>query len=254
MPGAMARVIEILQANRSLEAFWANYRIAVYPADWPENSVGGYTGNFFRLNVNTTEDRQVTMWQEFLRHESGLCTGMYAHIIRRRVWVDYWEKRTFHPSRMPTMNLAFPHNVMFASTLMRTPSYFIGQPVLTTFWGSQYGLSVNSLIWLFCYPPLLRLYHKKGLSGSQLSDCVREVFRFCFAMLEDRLRDESIPPLRTLQHFLRGAWYYPAAWKVVAQSIRKAGKPQLLDVILRTLAKVNQWFPVVDPWKSRAPR
>jgi glycosyltransferase involved in cell wall biosynthesis len=249
MRGALKRVLETLKTNRSIDAFWANYQCATHEEDWPVESIGGYNGKFLRLWVNSNEDRKVEMWKDFLHHDTQLCTAMFSHIVRRRLWVEYWENRPISPPGELTVTSIFPHNVMFASTLMKKPSYYIGQPVLTCFAGAQSYSAINSVIWLFCYPALLGLYQKNGLSGSQLNDCVRGVYQFCFVYLEDRLRDKSTPSWRTLLSFLRTGWRYPVAWKVLAQSVRTAGQPWLLDAMLRTLARVNQRVQLVDPWK-----
>jgi glycosyltransferase involved in cell wall biosynthesis len=250
LPGAVVRVLETLKGNRSLDAFWANYRIAYYPADWPSECIGGFDGSYLRLNVESTENRIVDRWQQFLRPESELCTAMMAHIIRRRIWVEYWSGRPVSKPKARTLESIFPHNLMFADTLMRRPGYFIGQPVLSVFFGSATYVSINPIIWLFIYPQLLHYYHKNGLAGEQWKDCVQQVFANRRWMLVECLRDESKSALGTVISYLRGGWRYAIAWKTLAQAVRGSGRPWLLNSVLWTVGKLNKLLRFGDLWAA----
>jgi glycosyltransferase involved in cell wall biosynthesis len=249
-PGAVARVLDVLQRNRSIDAFYANFQVAVHKDDWPVESIGGYNGKSHRRWVNSNENRPVEMWQDLLSHETHLCTAMFLHIVRRRVWIEYWEKRPITPLGELTVTSIFPHNVMFANTLMGKPSYYIGKPVLTCFAGAQSYNEIGLDIWLFYYPQLLRLYRKKGLSGTQFDECKRKVIKSCRCLLLARLQDDSKPPLRNLLKFLSGVWRYPMAWKIAAQVIVFTSRPRSISLILEALSKMNRRFQLVDLWKE----
>jgi glycosyltransferase involved in cell wall biosynthesis len=249
MPGTIRRILDTIQANREIEAFYLNYGIAQYPDDWPVNCFDGYTGKLRKLHIDSVQDRWVPHWKEFIRPDKDLCTEMFCQIVRRDIWVDYWSRHSVDQPGADTTKAVYPHSAMWAETIMNKPSYYIGEPATVCFYGSQwYTESIPDII-VFNNTQLFKLYHKMGLSDIQLQECERGVFTFCEGALGKMLSDQSRPALRTVARFLATGWRYPTAWKVLARSIRRANRPWLISKLLGGLGKVNRLLRFSEPWK-----
>ena len=163
-PGALKRVLEVLKANPERDAFYANFRCASYPDQWPQSAWGGYDGPI-KYNGNPDfENRPVSHWWELIQGgPSAYCTQVYAHIVRKTIWTDYWKDKT--PGEPYTSaRTTYPHTVMIAETLWSAPSFYIGEPVLTIFNGAQsWGKpETTTKVLLGGFPELLKLFQSQG--------------------------------------------------------------------------------------------
>jgi glycosyltransferase involved in cell wall biosynthesis len=251
MPGMVGRILNTIQANQGMEAFYLNYGIAQYPEDWPANSVGGYTGKLRKLHLDSEQDHIVRQWKELIHHETDLCTELFAQIVRRAIWVDYWSRHSVDPPAGDTMRAVYPHSVMWAETIMNKPCYYMGQAASVCFYGSQWYTESFRDIIVFHYVRLLRFYHQMGLAGTQLRKCERGVLSFCESPLRHLLADRSRPALGTLVRFMAGGWPYGRAWIVAAKAVRGADRPWVISMLLGCLGKGNKLFRLFDPWKPR---
>jgi glycosyltransferase involved in cell wall biosynthesis len=246
VPDAVARVLNTLQANSEIDAFYANFRLAWFEKDWPESAVGGHAGSFFGLNCPEMEDRRLAAWKEIIRAGNGLCGNMYGNIVRRHIWVDYWRGRKLPRSSSHSLLAVYPHTCMFADTLMNRPAYYIGQPVLTIFEGSQDFIREYDKVFACFLPRVLRYYHRRGLSSQQLRDCETSLFAACKAPLIRMLEDTSLSPTIVVFSFLRGGWRYATAWRTLSQAVRGTGRPWLLKVMFAALSKLKRCFQVTS--------
>jgi glycosyltransferase involved in cell wall biosynthesis len=248
MPGMIRRILDTIHAHRDLETFYLNYGIARYPDDWPAICIGGYTGKLRRLHVDSVEDRSVRYWKEFIRVETDICTEMFAQIVRRDIWVNYWHGRSVDAPAANTMTAVYPHSVMWAETIMNMPSYFIGEPATACFHGSQWYSAHLTHYMLFPYTQLFQFYHKMGLDGVQLQECERGLFTLCEHYLNLELLDRTKPALGMLARFLSINWLYATAWRSVARAIRRADRPWLISKVLGGLGRVNRLLRLFDLW------
>ena len=65
-----------------------------------------------------------------------MATQIYANVIRRRVWQDYWAGQPLR-NDFDDVGYTYPHSTMIAKVLMRNPSFYVGDPVLTIFDGGE---------------------------------------------------------------------------------------------------------------------
>lgn len=168
-PDALAEVVAIVRANLNIEIFYANFRCATYPGDWPVAACGGHDGNYDYLGNESTDDYPVEHWSQLIQGgRSALCTQAYVHIVKRNAWVNYWKNRNLEPS-FTSVASTYPHTVMIAESFFKAESFYIGNPVLTIFngaqsWGSQ---SLQRIVYLQSLPKLIAIYDKAGLSDAQ---------------------------------------------------------------------------------------
>lgn len=162
-PGALARLLEVLDAQRRLDVLYVNFRCASYPRDWPAQAVGGYDGPFDYLGNPGLEDRPVREWQELLDVATGVGTQSYAHLIKRSVWTAYWAARDVGESYRDALT-SYPHTYMLAESVFRQPSYSISSPLLTIYNGAQSWsrLTSRAKVYLLGYPDLLRAFKRQG--------------------------------------------------------------------------------------------
>lgn len=248
LPDSLARVLTTLQANRRFDAFYANFQNAFGEKDWPNEAVGGYRGAFHKLNSPSTEDRQLQIWKETIRAESGLCGNMYAHIVRRNIWVDYWKNRRVPGPRSLSFLAVYPHTTMFADTLMDRPAYYIGQPVLTTFHGTQAFISFFDRVFALYLPRVLRYYQRRGLTGLQFQECIQELYTMARPSMVRLLQQPFIKRWSALLTALRTGWRYPAARRMLVQAVRISGQPRCIYRALSALKPLRKVLGASDLW------
>lgn len=163
-PGSIDHLIRTLDKCRHLNILYANFNCAKYPEHWPETAKGGFTGEIHYTANPELENRELEHWQELVRPGSALCTQLYAHIIKRNIWVEYWKNKSLGEPYTDART-TYPHSAMIAETLFNQPSYYIGKPLITIFNGAQtWGdLTTRLKVYFLGLPDLIDLYIKNGL-------------------------------------------------------------------------------------------
>lgn len=249
-PGALGRVIDSIEANRDLQAFYVNFRGADYPRDWPDEAVGGYDGPF-RYTANADlQDRHVPRWEELVRGETCLCTQIYAHVVRRRMWVDFWQGKAVGRPYQSSL-WTYPHAHMIAHYMVGQPTYYVGEPVLTIFNGGQSWSDVEPLISLVHYPRLARYYKKLGVPAWQIDEYARSYFPTCERFLVRILEGAGGPKDPSIAAYLRACWVFPDAWRALHRAVARAGRPWLLRRALSLLGLTRRGVRRVLGWGNR---
>lgn len=243
-PGALTRVLNQLQAHPELDLFYFNFRSADYPKDWPADAVGGYRGHYKAVINLDLSDRLVPHWHQLISARNSMCTQVYAHVIRRRVWTTYWPGKKIGAPYADVYN-TFPHSCMLAETSMFSPTYYSGEPVLTIFDNAQSWLDVRSFLMLQRYPQLLELYKNRGLPPSQFRDCRSAVFNDCAQLIGERIKGAD-PLIPTIRAYLWNNWQFFAAWQSVYRAfvsvpLKEALKASVLYGICGGLAKSHNF-------------
>jgi hypothetical protein len=173
-PGALIRLLAVLDERRYLEVLYANFRCASYPEDWPEQAVGGYRGPIRYLAHEDMNDRHVDQWQDLLDPGSCIGTQSYAHIVRRSVWTSFWSSRSVGESYRDAIT-TYPHTCMLAECVFDNPSFYIGTPLITIFNGAQsWGdLRSRAKVWMLGTSDLIRIFKRKGWQSEKLSAAER---------------------------------------------------------------------------------
>lgn len=211
MPGALRNVVEAVAAHRSLDALYANFRCATFPEHWPASAVGGYEGPYAYLGNPETVDRPVARWEELIRGCSALCTQLYAHIIRRRMWVEYWKDRPLGPPFSSALT-SYPHSHMLADTMFGRPSYYIGAPAITIFNGTQSWTTHGAAVQLLALPELIRLYASRGLDGDRLREAHDWEAGQAYGVLRLRLPQMDRELWGYIRSYLGYSWRRRATW------------------------------------------
>jgi glycosyltransferase involved in cell wall biosynthesis len=136
IPGALSRILQMLRQHESLDIFYTNFRCATYPLQWPSDALGGYDGAFAYPGNYRAETGVVSQWKELLDPGSAFGTQNYVHIVRTKIWKDYW--RSFSSNeRYVDVKTTYPHTKMIVDTLFDAPAYYSAAPALTVFNGAQ---------------------------------------------------------------------------------------------------------------------
>jgi len=221
-PGALGRVLKSLEANRGLDLMYVNFCHARYE-NWPESVLGGYDGPFDELANQDTSDHPLRHWHEVVSAQSCMCGQLYVHVVRRRVWQDYWRGRPrqkdFSDSRW-----SYPHSYMIAETVMNSPSYYVGEPVLTIFNGGQSWWEQRHSV-VLKFPGLLHAYQRHGLPKKQARECERMAFTECEPLLAEILAGKAGADAPGIASYLKIYWQFPEAWKALARASLRARRP-----------------------------
>jgi glycosyltransferase involved in cell wall biosynthesis len=231
LPDALGRVLSRLEAHRSLDTIYLNFYTADYTKHWPGEALGGYRGPFEQLANAELTDRSITHWCELVRAESSMCTQLYAHIVKRAVWCEYWEGRT--PSKsFSNVEGTYPHTCMLAEKLMNAACYYVGEPSVIVFNNGESWAEAKPVVTMLRYPELLRFYKKLRLPRAQARACERQIFRLCEPLLAERLQGKAILLTPSVGLYLRANWRSVEAWKSLARAIRACGQPRLISRLL----------------------
>lgn len=168
-PGALEYLVDLLESHPGEDVFYANFRCASFPDDWPEEASDGYDGTFRYLGHESRLDHAALRWQDLLDPATGLGTQSYAHIVRRSLWTSYWSTRTVGESYVDAHS-TYPHTCMLAETVLNRPAFYIGMPLLTIFNGAQSwrNPATRARVWMLGWPGLLRLFAREGLDRAKL--------------------------------------------------------------------------------------
>jgi glycosyltransferase involved in cell wall biosynthesis len=238
LPGALARVLAQIEQHRELDAIYFNFRCSDYPDDWPEQALGGYRGAFKSLANRKVTDEPIDQWHELIDPESSMCTQLYAHVVRRKLWVDYWRGRKLADTNS-TLHMTYPHTCMIASYMMRKPTFYVGEPVLNIFDGGQSWNDLQSIIVLLRIPQLLRFYKDLGLPPEKLRQCEQAVFSNCDPLLMKLLNRNVDSDYPSLASYVRTNWRSREAWRALIRAVRASDKPPLVYKLLSLAASLR---------------
>ena len=224
LPGAVARVVTALRAHPDIQLFYANFACASFPLHWPQSAHGGYTGPIASLACNHVHDRRVSHWQELLDPESSMGTHLYAHIVARSIWTQYWNGRELAPDYRSAES-TYPHTAMLVEVAFNAPAHYLGMPHLVSFnerpgWADGHA----ARILLVAMPLLIAKMDDRGL-GLQCLIRAR-------AFLRQLARDSYLPLISG-----RGA---ADAADVITLSLAIGERyPELIDAMMDALQHTN---------------
>ena len=200
-PGGLAHVLNRLRQQVDFQVFYVNFRVALYPEQWPSEATDGYDGPFTYLgNPELTED-VVERWTDLIRPYSAACTQVYAHIVRTAVWCNYWAAREIGQPYTSALT-TYPHTTMLLHSVSDLPAGVLIQPTITIYNGAQsWG------------HPITR-------------------FKVCFSGLTDLLKQieqRDVSALRLRQLWL--ALFHPTAMNVVHDCYQTEGRMATLRMM-----------------------
>ena len=179
-PGALRRVVQRLTEAPEFDVFYANFRCAAYPSQWPESANSGHDGEYSYLGNIEVTDGQTQHWHNLIQAQSALCTQNYVHIVRTKIWRNFWHKREFGADYTSTLT-TYPHTVMIVNELFDAPAMVIAEPVITIFNGAQSWSNPRTRLKVYFtgLPGLIDLFKRQGLHSVRIKNfqsqfCCRE--------------------------------------------------------------------------------
>ncbi|HWN10331.1 MAG TPA: glycosyltransferase family 2 protein [Pyrinomonadaceae bacterium] len=237
-PKALARVLAALEAHSEMEILNLNFRYTLFEAQWPDQASGGYDGPFDGLGNPELSDRVVEQWYELVSAQNSMCGQVYVHVVRRSVWQNYWQGRPRQQDFSDT-RWSYPHSYMIAETLMHSPSFYVGEPVLTIFNGGESWRHKRHVAVLLRYPGLLRVLQRNGLPERQVRDCAQMVFSYCEPLLVEIMRGEAGKEAPGIGSYLRTNWRFAEAWHALARASHTAGSPWVLSSLFSAVSRLS---------------
>jgi len=212
-PGALKQLLRTLAENRHMDAFYVNFRIARYPEHWPRRAPGGYDGPYSRLLSSDLQSRTVERWEDLLDARSDVCTHLYAHIFKRLLWREYWEHREVGDEHLDVLS-TYPHTCALAESMFGKPSFYIGGPALTAFYGAQGWTTTTenrARVYLRGYPELLELYRRLGWSGQKLREAEALGAEWAGGVILDLLRAGRSAERNLVRSYVFKYWHHTGA-------------------------------------------
>jgi glycosyltransferase involved in cell wall biosynthesis len=222
-PGALRKLLGIMETNRDVGAFYVNFRCAKFPDQWPRQAPAGYDGEYQYLSNSCQSNREVARWEELLDAQTCVGTQSYVHVFKRTIWLNYWSGVTLG-ANFEDAPATYPTTCAVARHMFGKPGYYIGEPVLTIFNGAQWWGTVQYRVRAYMrgYPDLLRLYRRLGWPGHKLREAEAWGMVAAGDVMVHLFRDWRWEEGRLLVRYLIKCWYYPGlireTWRAFLQS------------------------------------
>lgn len=207
--GAVARLVAALEANPDLDLFYLNYRNR--GPDGPGDVL-----------LDWPNDRRVARWQELIERSGWLGSGMFVHVFRRRLWMNYWranppgeDAAVSDGKTHPQVN---PHCYLVADYGLDRPAYFLAAPSLWVTLGPATWENVRYIVFVKHYPDILFYFRRKGLTRAGYRYNARWVFERASWVMKEKLNEPDAPVLGTLLPFVRDYAAEPLAWRAALRA------------------------------------
>ena len=244
LPGALERVCATLSAHRDLEFFYVNFASASFSEHWPASAHGGYAGVVQSVANTYRQDRRVARWQDLPDASSSMGTQVYAHIVARRVWVDFWHDRPIAPDYR-TYESTYPHTAMLVEMAWDRPAYYLGTPALVQFNGRPgWGEGQVPRIVLIAMPQLIARLDDRGYPLHALTRALQYLKATTFPVFRALIAGEGgASAADTLRESLQLADRYPELIESLIAAINeRQGQvaPEVIDVVRESLTRYQQ--------------
>ena len=218
MPSALRHLVGVLSSEQELDLFYANFRCATYPSHWPTSAHSGYAGPFEYIGNTELHDTVVSRWMNLIKSDSGLCTQVYAHVVRTNIWKDYWYGRQIGEA-YTSGETTYPHTWMIAATCFMKPAGCLQEPLITIFNGAQSWSNPETAgkVIVNGVPGLLEHFQSLGLPLPTLSTARMRESKIARTVFIQLIRKNPVLGLRLMSSYPAGMrWNSQAMYSVVA--------------------------------------
>lgn len=198
-PGSLDRLVKVLDANPDLDAFYLNYHLSRKDGD--------------ETLVSDTVDRRVERWQDLIQDSGWLGTGAFVHVIRARLWKEYWEKNPPNGPDFTSLHLTYPHCCLIAERCLNRPAFLVATPALRLTAGSATWHKTRFPVYARHTPECLNYFRSHGLSKRAYGYHARWVYDRASWVLREKLNEKELSPAEVLVPFLKAFGSEPLAWK-----------------------------------------
>lgn len=199
-PGAVRALVAALEAHPDIEIFYVNYRARKV------------SGPGYDLHLGNRESRRLERWQDVIRSEGSLGTGLFVHVIAREAWIAYWGQ---HPpgEHFSSGHATYPHCYLIADAFLNRPAWCVGEPLLTLTPGSAGWHASRFVVYSRLTPDLLYYFRAKGLSPEAYRFNARWVFAWAAWVLREELNRSEASTVSLVAPFLKRYPRSPQAWR-----------------------------------------
>lgn len=234
--GALVRLVNEILRQPKLDAFYINFRIATDSQLWPDSSWGGYDGDYNAIGNSILEDRELDRWITVACPQNEMCTHIYSHVVKRRIWMEFWKNR---PPEAPYRSIysTYPHTAMLIERAAASQAFYIGEPMLTAFYGSMTWEAQRPKVFLAVLPDLLELALKHGMHTAQYEECRRWVRSLMVGALNEALARADGVLTKSLCTAIRMHWNNLRYLRLLYDAIRRAGCRKICRGVLRQVGR-----------------
>ena len=237
-PGAIAKIISILEAHPDLPAIFVNYTQEQHAErEKGEHLIAAESYKRSRLLCRDTSERRIERWEDvvLLSDVPGVLTAISCHVFLREIWVRRAiPLAKYEPEMKLSYETVFPHVWMLADELVGKPAYYLGYPCVMLFVGHQeWGGLWAKYLFTFVIRVADQL-ERRGARPEVARHYRNVIFKHCvyafrrmlfeqqraFANGEEWTRWRFAPEDDwSLPDQVRRYWGYPEFWKMFAKSV-----------------------------------
>lgn len=238
-PDAVQRVLDTIRAHQNLDVFYLNFRVARYPTHWPDHAYGGYSGPY-ESTANTDQSLHVQpRWEELVRPENWMATQVYCHVVRKKMWDEYWSDRVPGPTYSHA-RWTWPHSFMIAESMVGKNCIYVGDPVLTVFEGGQSWKNETARVVLLRIPELLAFYSHIGVPQDNIAEYRAAMFKSARIHLANILRGQTTDDDPSIQAYLAVNWRRSDAWLTLLGAITDARPKSPIGRVARLVGRLRR--------------
>jgi glycosyltransferase involved in cell wall biosynthesis len=225
--GAIRRIVCSLMEREIYDVFYTNFCVEHTNERWPSSAREGFPFDTAKRVNDRTDNYAVDSWVQLLDSRNEMCTHIYSHIVRRRIWVDFWKNRAIEEPYSSVYS-TYPHTAMLLEAVHDQPAFYLGCPSLTAFYHSASWSAARTQVFLTVLPELYSLAVKKGLPQPNRDGChdwvasllAREIVMSISARESIWLRHLCVGIVRSFRN--------PGFPSIYLRAIKKAGRKRCL--------------------------
>ncbi|MFM7164342.1 MAG: glycosyltransferase family 2 protein [Planctomycetaceae bacterium] len=173
LPNALRRVVECIRSHPAHDFFYVNFRVALYPSQWPAAALAGHDGEFAYLGNAEVSDGVVSHWHQLLRPMSAVCTQSYVHIVRTQIWREFWRHGVSGEDYSSALT-TYPHTMTIVASGLQSPAVVVADAAITIFNGAQWwGNPVTrAKVYFIGLPQLLKELKYRGVCRDKVDELI----------------------------------------------------------------------------------
>ena len=182
-------------------------------------------------------------WQELLDSSSSMGTQVYAHIVRRSVWTEFWHERDIAPDYR-SVESTYPHTCMLIEKAWDKPAYYLGAPHLVQFNGRASWADGNGArIFLVSLPQFIARLDDRGLGLHALIRARHYLRNTVLDGYRGAIAGQSGPDAAEIvAQSLAMAYRFPEMIEAMLTAIEETGGhvvPDVIDVVRDALSRLQ---------------
>lgn len=195
----LARLIQVIRQNPDISFIFANTwarRTDEYQAKMKSGIVNPNDfGSDGIMKSRLGGDRRLNRFDELIDPivDDVYLGSVMCAVCSTNVWKAYPREFGVHDTTFLTLDCAYPHAMVYASSMVGKPVYHLGTPVSIAFWGAQEWIGRIARLLLLRLHELLTLYQANGVDSRRIARCREALVHTSREALKTMILDPATP-------------------------------------------------------------